>query len=679
MGFLSPWFFTGVLALGVPVFVHLLRKHVTVPRPVSSLMFFERGIQSSTRHRRLRYLLLFILRSSLLFLIVLAFADPILQRSSGPDGRLLLLVLDNSFSMHVGSRFEDAKKEAFSIVSMKPAMQQGQVIALGSRLQILTEPTNDTKQLHAAIEAIKLEEGHANFGEFGHAIRSMMQAGEPVDLHLFSDMQRTAMPAAFVDMSLPEQVKLILHDVSKTTVLPNWTVESVDAPSELADPKDPKRSRAKAMIAGFNTPAAEKTVSLLSNGKIIASTKVKLEANGRAMAEFAPLDIGYGFNRCEVRIIESDAFSQDNDSLFVIHRSDPQRVLFVHQDGDSRSPLYFGSALGAATGDAFVVQSVNEKGATDLNPEKYAFVVLSDTSNLPSLFEHSLEQYVSNGGNVFVSLSTGARQHSHIPLWGGSVAAIRSYVGNETPLKIGKLDFTHPALEQAQPKSGDDGWNDVRILYAAVVNPVQARVIAALTDGTPLLLDKRIANGHVLLLTSGLENLSNDLPLHPIFVAFVDRIARYLSGDEQRSGARIVDSFLRLRSESSGKGETGSVEVIDPEGERPLSLKEAQSAQNIRLEKLGFYQIRYASGRSAVVGVNPDRRESDLQPMPKDVQDLWAGNSRTSPLSNSKSIQRDMKNRSSTLWWYVILLALVVALAEFFLASDYMAVQREET
>jgi hypothetical protein len=65
--------------------------------------------------------------------------------------------------------------------------------------------------------------------------------------------------------------------------------------------------------------------------------------------------------------------------------------------------------------------------------------------------------------------------------------------------------------------------------------------------------------------------------------------------------------------------------------------------------------------------------------MPKDVQDLWAGNSRTSPLSNSKSIQRDMKNRSSTLWWYVILLALVVALAEFFLASDYMAVQREET
>src|SRR5258708_31798625 len=40
------WFLGGLIALGVPVFVHLLRRHVTVPRPVRSLMFFERGIQS---------------------------------------------------------------------------------------------------------------------------------------------------------------------------------------------------------------------------------------------------------------------------------------------------------------------------------------------------------------------------------------------------------------------------------------------------------------------------------------------------------------------------------------------------------------------------------------------------------------------------------------------------------
>ena len=71
MGFLAPWFLGGLVALGVPVFVHLLRRHVTVPRPVSSLMFFERGIQSSTRHHRLRHLVLFALRFALISLLVL--------------------------------------------------------------------------------------------------------------------------------------------------------------------------------------------------------------------------------------------------------------------------------------------------------------------------------------------------------------------------------------------------------------------------------------------------------------------------------------------------------------------------------------------------------------------------------------------------------------------------------
>src|SRR2546429_338644 len=41
MGFLTPWFLAGGLAIGLPVWLHLLRKHKTTPLPFSSLMFFE--------------------------------------------------------------------------------------------------------------------------------------------------------------------------------------------------------------------------------------------------------------------------------------------------------------------------------------------------------------------------------------------------------------------------------------------------------------------------------------------------------------------------------------------------------------------------------------------------------------------------------------------------------------
>ena len=318
MGFLAPWFLGGLAALGVPVFVHLLRKHVTIPRPVSSLMFFERGIQSSTRHKRLRYLLLFALRLALLLLVVLAFADPFIRRPAAEaNGRLLLIVLDDSFSMRAGTRFGDAKQQALAMLAAKPHSQKAQVMALGGQFEVLTQPIADGAQLRAALESIQPGDGHANFGELGRSIRAMGETVHgPIDLHLFSDMQRTAMPANFADMVLPANVTLMLHAVAKGSAPPNWTVESVSAPAELADPKDPKRSRVQAVVAGFGTPEAEKTVSFVVNGKTMATRKVKVPANGRAPVEFAPLDVGYGFNRCELRIDGGDAFPADDATVY---------------------------------------------------------------------------------------------------------------------------------------------------------------------------------------------------------------------------------------------------------------------------------------------------------------------------------------------------------------------------
>src|SRR6202041_1208267 len=216
-------------------------------------------------------------------------------------------------------------------------------------------------------------------------------------------------------------VTLVLHAVTKGATPPNWTIESVSAPAELADPKDPKRSRVQAVVAGFDTSAAEKTVSFVVNGKTIATRKVNVPANGRVPVEFAPLDVGYGFNRCELRIEGGDAFPADDASVFVIRRSDPERVLFVHGTSDTRSSLYFGAALGAAAQASFVLQAVTAEQTTDLDPSKYAFVVLSDAVTLPSIFEHTLEQYVSQGGSILIALGTGAGHHAHIPLWGGDV------------------------------------------------------------------------------------------------------------------------------------------------------------------------------------------------------------------------------------------------------------------
>jgi hypothetical protein len=676
MGFLAPWFFAGFVALGLPVFVHLLRKHVTPPRPVSSLMFFERGTQSSTHHRRLRYLLLFGLRSLLVLLVILAFANPFLRRPANTAGSLLLIVLDNSFSMRAGARFADAKRQALEMLASKPRSQRAQIIALGGQVQLLTEPIQDSDQLKTALDDIEVGDGHASFADLARSVSALNESAPgPIDLHLFSDLQGSAMPDNFAEAVFPTTVKLTLHPAFKDSASPNWTIDSISAPAELTDPKDSTKSRVKAVIAGFSTPEADKTISLTVNGRPVASRTIKVPASGRTPIEFAPIDVDYGFNRCEMRIEGNDSLVADDTVRFVIRRTDPQRVLFVHNAADQRSPVYFGAALNAANGSAFVLQPMVADQTTNIDPAKFAFTVLSDVRNLPSIFEHALAQYVSKGGNVLIALGLDAEHDPHIPLWSGTPQRARNF--GPGAATIGQVDFTFPVLKQDKPGRDNGGWAATKVLYATPVDSAGARVVARLNDGTPLLLDKQVGEGHVLLFTSGLDNLTNDLPLHPVFVAFVDKATRYLSGNEQLSGSRIVDSFIQVRSSSAPSEKATNVEVIDPEGRRPLSLNEARAVQTFRLTHAGFYKIRFANGRDAVIGVNPDRKESDLRPIPPEMQSLWTG-SNVAQQGREKMGVSGMKYQQLNLWWYVMLLAFIVAVAETLLSSRYLGTQREE-
>src|SRR5579864_4793533 len=671
MGLLAPWFLAGIAAVALPFYVHLLRRHTTIPRPFSSLMFFERRTQSSIKHRRLRYLLLLSLRTLLFLLLVLAFANPFINRTAANmnSENLQLLVIDNSFSMRAGTRLADARREALSVLSSRRPADRAQVMALGSKIQVLTQPSLDAGALRAAVDNVQPGDSRASYGELARAVRSLAESASaptPIELHFFSDMQKSAMPASFSELALPANVSLVLHPVAKETA-PNWTVESVNAPGQVWDPK---KARVQAVIAGFGTPAATRNVSLLVNGKTAATKPVNVPANGRATVEFQSLDVPYGFTRCEVQIDSADSFPADDVSLFAVERSDPRRALFVSDAGDSRSPLYFRSALGSAAESAFVLDTVSAGEAANQPLSKFAFVVLSDLISVPAPFESALMKYVQGGGSVWIAEGTSASHSTRVPVFGGNIVDSHDYSRtSDRYLNVADADPSHPSVEKA------GHWSGVKFYFAVRVDTGGARVIAHLTDGTPLLLEKKIGEGNVLLFASGLDNLTNDFPLHPIFVPFVEQTAQYLSATERRSGARVVGSFLELRS---SKEQSVGVEVIDPQGHRPLSLKESTSAQTYQLTSAGFYELKLANGRHDVVGVNPDRRESNLEVIPDDVLALWRGNSGAGAAQAAAGGSAQEQTQPYRLWWYIMLPVFAAVIAESLLADRYLGAQQQE-
>ncbi len=667
---LAPGFLLGALAVGLPLYLHLLRRNASTPLPFSSLMFFELRRQSEIRRRRLRYWWLLALRLAVVLLLALAFANPYLTRASAgaaPD-KLLLLVIDDSFSMRAGTRLADAKRDALSVLASRRSSDRAQVLALSGQMHVLTQATQDARALRAAVESIRATDSRGSFGVVTSVVRSIAEnEPAPIELHLFSDLQRTDMPPSFTEMALPGRVALMLHPVGGG-LAPNWTVESVSAPRQVWDPRT---ARVQAIVAGYGTPAATRTVSFIVNGKSVATRRVEVPASGRATAEIDSLDLPYGFSRCSVKIDGADSLSADDEYVYSIERSDRQRGLYVHQSADTRSPLYFDTALAAAARKAVVLDKLTVDRVAGVDPSQYAFVIISDVASLPAEFTQRVLQYVRRGASVLVALGTAAAQHREIPFFEGGILALRHYSRDaERFAAVGGTDSTYP------PAGTSEEWEGVKFYYAAAVDERNTRVAVRLQDGTPLLLDRKLGEGHVVLFASGLDNLTGDLPVHPVFVAFVERMARYLSGgSEVESGPRQVDDLIQLRTaREQGVG----VEIIDPSGVRPLSLQDSASAQSYPLSRAGFYELRLANGRRDVVATNPDRRESDLTPIPADVLALWRGSGSTEQAVAATVGPSQPVTVARGFWWYAMLLLLAAALAESAIGARYLSTLRDE-
>lgn len=670
MGFLAPWFLAGAALVGLPIYLHLLRRHKTEPQPFSSLMFFERRIQSSIKHRRLRHLLLLSLRAAVLVLLAMAFANPFINHPvMGAGGnRLVLLVIDNSFSMRAGSRLADARDAALGVINTHHVGARAQVMAFGSRLHALTLPTRDAGELRRAVDSVSGSDSAANFGELVREVRSFAAAvNTPIELHLFSDFEKSKLPASFQDLKLPPGVTVVSHAVVNTAQ-PNWAVENVTAPGQVWDPK---KARVQAVVAGFHTPAANRTVALVVNGKTTATRRVDVPAGGRATAEFEAWDVPYGFSRCEVRIDGADVLQADDAFLFSVERTDPRRVLFVHEANDSRSLLYFRSALTAAAEAAFTFEPVTPDQTPGTQPSQYAFVVLSDLTSLPAAFEEKLVNAVRGGGSVLIALGTSAARLPRVPLLGAHIVGSRYYS------REGEQFQTVAYTDPGHPSAGKvDRWANINFYFAVNPDASGSHVIARLTDGTPLLLEKKLNEGRVLVFSSGLDNLTNDFPVHPAFVPFVEQTARYLSGLDRRVGWRPVDSYFDLRS---AKDPAGSVEVVDPDGHRPLSLKQAATTQTFQLSRAGFYQMLLANGRHEVIGVNADRRESDLNIISPDILALWQGKGSSTPTAaSSDGAAPHPEPTSFSLWWFLMMALLAATLAESLVSNRYLGNRREE-
>lgn len=688
--FLAPILLTGLLAVGLPIWLHRVARAHPTQHPFASLMFLEASETERTARRTLKYLMLLAARILLLVALVLAFAGPLVSSNVVPQpassARLHAIVIDGSMSMQHGDRWRRALARAEELIdAARPGDRVMLVSAAGRRMRVLHEPVaaNDAGALRAQLRTLEPGAERLDYGLLMTSARGWLgDPGMPALVRFISDLQRSASPLRFADLEPPPNSELVLHDVSGP---PDARINGfVSAAARAAND-----ARKLIVRVATNSPHVERrTLVLAVDGKQVAKRALEFPAAPVALfpaqqgeggegagahsgepassvrsmdVEFPDLDLGAGTHRVEVSLTPADAMPSDDRYFTVLQNVDP-KVLLLTRETTSDESAYFEAAIQSLTAPRLTVEKRAAAAAENLKLSEYAMLVVADVNALSSAAQSRIEDYLVRGGRLLMALAPTIARHKPALLKDLSLGEVV-----KRNAQVGFVQSTHPILRQA----GD--WHRVRFFRYLQVRPSeQDTVLVALEDGTPVLIERQQGGGRVLLLTAPLDRAWNDLPIHPLFVQFIANSARYLAEQDPAMQSATVGTPLATGLTAAGGGQ-----IFDPRGRRVLALNEAAAVDRFIPEQAGFYEIRGAGGQKWLA-VNVDARESDVTRLSDSQVQRWLALRAAPAEAQAQAPAHDVSAPAKrSMGYWLLLAAAVLVLVELVMANHYLAVRRE--
>lgn len=678
MAFLAPLFFAALATVAIPVIIHLTQRERKQIVEFPSLMFLQKIPYQSVRRRRIRDWPLLAMRLAAILLVVMAFSRPFFRKdtvalasSMGP--REVVVLLDHSYSMGYGDRWDRARAAARQAIQNLSQSDHATLILFGTGAQLEVRATADLSRVLAAVDAAKLSAEATRYAP-GLKLAQRVLADSTLpsrEVVMISDFQRNGW-VRDENLRLPEGT--IFTPVPITDAQPaNLTVSSVLPQRTIFSGQERVTVVAGVMNRG---PAAANNVQvhLDLDGRTLETKTITLLPNALGSVTFQPYTLARPFTRGTVRIGD-DKLKQDNAFHYVMSPAQRLPVLVLNPPGASReSSLYLQRALSIGTSPAFQVDVRSGDNLASGDLDRHRVVILNDAAALSS--GEALKRFVSSGGGLLAVLG----EHAN---WGtDSNDLLPGVPGNvvDRPGRGGSLadfDFSHPILELFKaPRSGN--LTTARFFRyrgvtmkpdaAAVKTGKQApaqRVIVRFDDGAVAMAERAVGSGHVIVWASTLDNYWNDLFQKPVYLPFVHQVVRHLATYEEPANwftvGGVADPGHLLQAAGLGlQAGTGAL-VLTPSGKR---VEQSGTATPVQLEEQGFYEIHGRGSQGTVsIASNLDTAESDLSPL--DTQEMTAAlagraGTNASAAADAAVMTPEDQERRQNFWWYLLLAGIVL-------------------
>lgn len=660
MNFLYPQLLYGLVALAIPIIIHLFSFRRTKKVFFSSNRFL-RNIQAASSARiKLKHWLILASRLLFVFFLVLAFAQPFFPTEEGEKGDLVKLYIDNSYSMsneaindvaaldqaieYVQALVEQYPKYThYQLLTNEFATSSEQILRYDALLDALTEV-----KLSPVTRSIDEIVSRMNLGNKGNK-------EQIVDNYILSDFQQsTSLIESEIKLDSAGQYYLVPIDFLNTA---NLFVDSV----YLANPflLEDNTNALKIKLTNTGEEAKEDVVlKLFVNNVQMATAGVHVNAQSSVIVSF---DINFKLeenNYCSVSF-EDFPVIYDNEFFFALNTTRKINILEISGEGASEvlSKVYANEQL--FTYNRFDISNF------DYNLIKEAdLVFLNEIATYNSTIIPYLQEYLEAGGTIAIIF--GERP----------VLEALSFLKLPEPLQltasdnlsfntIDQPDLSNPFFTHIFEASEEQ--MDMPEAANSVVWRSAGMDILKYKNGTPYM--SRSIKDNVFYIGAPLKDTFTNFHRQAIFVpimyrlaalsqSFSDKLYHYINESEFsiKKDAITMQDILRLKRDEE--------EII------PAMMI---SGNKVFMEvpkytlRPGFYALTKADSVEKILAFNYNKAESYLSQLSiKELNDLFGGGATIYEEGSVETFKAEIKERhqGKELWKVCLALALFFLLLE---------------
>ena len=681
MSFLFPTFLWGLLAISVPIAIHIFNFRRT-KRVYFTNVAFLKAVETQTRSvRKIKHWLILAARILAITCLAFAFAQPFLpgknNLASGRKG-ITSLYLDNSFSMQ-----SEANNKRYIDLATSHLSDLLGIFKNAASLQLITNDFSAQEQ--GLYRSDKIRDMLTTIG-LAHTPRSLQdvykrqenliarhQTNGKNQLFWFSDFQKSTAG----DLS-----SLKIDTTSQLFIIPVQAVPEKNVYVDSAWLNTPfirelQNNVLFVKVSNSGKEEARNVVLKLTLDNTQASTaSVNVPANGNAVAKFNFNLKGKGYKKGRINF-DDFPVTFDNDYYFVLNASPLIRILHIY--GQKNPGNYIQNVY--ANDSLFSVQSYSS-GNVDQGLIKDAdMVILEGVDQISGSLPQELQNFAMKGGSIAVIPSVSPNQQSYesfLRLVGINGLTVEK---NRNPELV---PFTAP--DRNNPFFNDVFEESVRQeinLNLPSASPVWSwsnagQQLLALRNGQNYLSMITRGTGKIYMFASPLNPEYGSMAQHAIFVPVMYKMAA-MSVRAQRTAFTFDENPIALNLGSVTpnavyklrRNKTEIIPVQRITGNQ-LLLEVPQGEQIGEGLDAGYFELVKDNTTEQIIALNHNNKESKLDYYaPEELKAFFAGQKNVQVFENlddsAFSREFQQQNLGTSLWKYFLYGALFFLLVEILL------------